>query len=144
MCISRVCKRCSAIRYSHISGCHTASRSFSALPSSACLFFPVAHLSGAGECIDKICRDMDEDLVFAEDGTSADALAFALAGTKIFGSLSSIRTCTRKNNSLFRTRILRSGLDVRSQKWAFTVTPFFSLRKLLMHNQIVDSPGVTI
>lgn len=43
----------------------------------------VAHLSGAGECIDKIFGDMNEGLVLAADGASADALAFALEGAII-------------------------------------------------------------
>ncbi|KAF8483126.1 hypothetical protein JB92DRAFT_2763245 [Gautieria morchelliformis] len=38
----------------------------------------IIHLSGAGEYIDKIFRDMNEGLVLAADGSSADALAFAL------------------------------------------------------------------
>ena len=45
------------------------------LRASCC---PVAHLSGAGEYIDKILRDIGERSVLA-----ADALVFALAGARM-------------------------------------------------------------
>lgn len=38
----------------------------------------VAHLSGAGEYIQDIFRDMEECRVLAEDGSTADMLNFAL------------------------------------------------------------------
>ncbi|KAI0308859.1 hypothetical protein OF83DRAFT_1072882 [Amylostereum chailletii] len=38
----------------------------------------IAHLSGAAEAIDKILHDIEMTSVFAEDGSSADALAYAL------------------------------------------------------------------
>jgi len=39
----------------------------------------VAHLSGAGECIDKILRDMEDIQVLSQDGASADVLQYALS-----------------------------------------------------------------
>lgn len=39
----------------------------------------VAHLSGAGESIDKIHRDMKDTRVLAEDGSSIDLLSYRLA-----------------------------------------------------------------
>jgi len=38
----------------------------------------VANLSGAGECIDKIIRDLEDIRVLAADGSSADVLNYAL------------------------------------------------------------------
>jgi len=38
----------------------------------------VAHLSGAGECIDRVIRDMQYTDVLAPDGSSAEVLDFAL------------------------------------------------------------------
>jgi hypothetical protein len=38
----------------------------------------VAHLSGAGECIDMVYRDVDTTLVLAKDGSSASLLEAAL------------------------------------------------------------------
>jgi hypothetical protein len=38
----------------------------------------VAHLSGAGECIDAVNRDIDTTLVLAKDGSSARLLAEAM------------------------------------------------------------------
>jgi len=40
----------------------------------------VAHLSGAGEYIDQVFREMEEIRVLARDGTSADVLSTALLG----------------------------------------------------------------
>ena len=40
----------------------------------------VAHMSGAAEYLDKLICDMEELHVLAEDGTSADMLAYALQG----------------------------------------------------------------
>ena len=40
----------------------------------------VAHMSGAAEYLDKLICDMEELHVLAEDGTSADILAYALQG----------------------------------------------------------------
>ena len=37
-------------------------------------------MSGAAEYLDKLVRDMEELHVLAEDGTSADMLAYALQG----------------------------------------------------------------
>jgi len=39
----------------------------------------VAHLSGAGECIDKILRDMEDIQVLSQDGASAEILHYALS-----------------------------------------------------------------
>lgn len=38
----------------------------------------VAHLSGAGEHIDKVLRDLEHTLVLSKDGASAEALEYAL------------------------------------------------------------------
>jgi hypothetical protein len=38
----------------------------------------VAHLSGAGECIDKTLKDLDRIPVLAADGSSAEVLSYAL------------------------------------------------------------------
>jgi hypothetical protein len=38
----------------------------------------VAHLSGAGEHIDNILRDMEDTQVLSQDGTSAEVLQYAL------------------------------------------------------------------
>jgi hypothetical protein len=38
----------------------------------------VANLSGAGEYIDTILRDMEDIQVLSQDGTSAEALQYAL------------------------------------------------------------------
>jgi hypothetical protein len=38
----------------------------------------VAHLSGAGECIDRIIRDLEDTQVLAANGSSAEVLNYAL------------------------------------------------------------------
>ena len=39
----------------------------------------VAHLSGAGQCIDDILRDMEDTQVLSQDGSSAEVLKYALS-----------------------------------------------------------------
>jgi hypothetical protein len=43
----------------------------------------VAHLSGAGECIDKFYRDMEDKQTLDPDGGSADLLEHAIFGLEI-------------------------------------------------------------
>jgi hypothetical protein len=43
----------------------------------------VAHLSGAGECMDKVIKDANEIPVLASDGTSAEVLEYALMNSLI-------------------------------------------------------------
>ena len=51
----------------------------------------VAHLSGAGEYMDKVSEDLEDILVLSEDGSSADLLSFVLQpyGLEIAGHTSS-------------------------------------------------------
>ena len=51
------------------------SRAYFELHAACCR---VANLSGAGEYIDTIMREMEEIHVLSQDGTSAEALQFAL------------------------------------------------------------------
>jgi hypothetical protein len=44
----------------------------------------VAHLSGAGEYINNILRDMETTRVLAKDGSSADLLNFRLFDARVF------------------------------------------------------------
>lgn len=43
----------------------------------------VAHLSGAGECIDQVLRDLEDTKVLARDGTSAEVLSVALSAVRV-------------------------------------------------------------
>jgi hypothetical protein len=43
----------------------------------------VANLSGAGEYIDQVFREMEETRMLAHDGTSAEALSTALLGIHV-------------------------------------------------------------
>ncbi|THH20036.1 hypothetical protein EW146_g1228 [Bondarzewia mesenterica] len=47
----------------------------------------VAHLSGAGEHIDRVFRDMEEMQVLAVDGSSTDILSYALSSSVKFADL---------------------------------------------------------
>lgn len=51
------------------------SRAYLELHAACCR---VANLSGAGEHIDKILRELEEIQVLSQDGTSAEALKYAL------------------------------------------------------------------
>jgi hypothetical protein len=51
------------------------SRAYFELHAACCR---VANLSGAGEHIDTILREMEDILVLSQDGTSAEALHYAL------------------------------------------------------------------
>ena len=51
------------------------SRAYLELHAACCR---VAHLSGAGEHIDTILREMEDIQVLSQDGTSAEALQYAL------------------------------------------------------------------
>ena len=51
------------------------SRAYLELHAACCR---VAHLSGASKCIDRILRDMEDIQVLSQDGTSAEALQYAL------------------------------------------------------------------
>jgi hypothetical protein len=44
----------------------------------------VAHLSGAGEYIDNILRDVETTRVLAKDGSSADLLNFKLFNAQVY------------------------------------------------------------
>jgi len=44
----------------------------------------VSHLSGAGEYIDNILRDVETTRVLVKDGSSADLLNFRLSDAQVF------------------------------------------------------------